>query len=509
MATQWQTFPIQFKGGLMSNVSPLQQGTNNVGSATILQNFEPNKEGGYSKLKGFTKFSTTVVPGSGVVLGCKVINASKAVVARSDGTLTEYHYSTGTSWTSLGDGTALGGKVRSADFNFDGTDKVIFVDGINYPAIFNNSTNALAFLTAPAAIESASHVAIFKNIAFYANGSILNYSSPFTPDTFGSASGSLKVSTPITGLAVFREQLIIFGENSIHKLTGNSTTDFAVTSITEKIGCLNADSIQEVGGDIMYMSPDGIRLLSATDRIGDFGLDIASDPIAKDVNTFINSATSFSSIVIREKAQYRIFAYTSSEQADQAKGLLATKFSAQGSAEMAWATISGIKANVADSKYTGASETIFFANEDGYIYKMEIGSAFDGANIEAIYESPYMPIADPQVRKTFYKLTSYVEPTGTMSLDIGVKFDFNTSTNTGVMTPAVQTISSTGNALFTFGSTSSVYGTATYGGQFDNVYNNNLIGSGKTISLRFSDLSTNPSFTLDTAVIEFQPNDRQ
>ena len=124
MATQWQTFPIQFKGGLMSNVSPLQQGTNNIGSATILQNFEPNKEGGYSKLKGFTKFSTTVVPGSGVVLGCKVINSSKAVVARSDGTRTEYHYGTGTSWTSLGDGTALGGKVRSTDFNFDGTDKV-------------------------------------------------------------------------------------------------------------------------------------------------------------------------------------------------------------------------------------------------------------------------------------------------------------------------------------------------------------------------------------------------
>lgn len=259
----------------------------------------------------------------------------------------------------------------------------------------------------------------------------------------------------------------------------------------------------------MYMSPDGIRLLSATDRIGDFGLDIASDPIAKDVSIFITSATSFSSIVLREKAQYRIFAYTASEQAEQAKGLLATKFSAQGSAEMAWATISGIKANVADSKYTGASETIFFANEDGYIYKMETGSAFDGGKIEAIYESPYMPIADSQVRKTFYKLTSYVEPTGTMSLDIGVKFDFGTSTNTGVINPAVQTISSTGNALFTFGSTSSVYGTATYGGQFDNVYNNNLIGSGKTISLRFSDLSTNPSFTLDTAVIEFQPNDRQ
>ena len=39
----------------------------------------------------------------------------------------------------------------------------------------------------------------------------------------------------------------------------------------------------------MYLAPDGIRLLSATDRIGDFALDIASDPIAKDANTFLHS----------------------------------------------------------------------------------------------------------------------------------------------------------------------------------------------------------------------------
>ena len=52
MATQWQTFPIEFRGGLISNLSPLQHGTNAVGSATILQNFEANKEGGYSKIRG-------------------------------------------------------------------------------------------------------------------------------------------------------------------------------------------------------------------------------------------------------------------------------------------------------------------------------------------------------------------------------------------------------------------------------------------------------------------------
>ena len=44
MPTQWSTFPMEFKGGLISNLTPLQQGVNAIGSATVLQNFEANKE---------------------------------------------------------------------------------------------------------------------------------------------------------------------------------------------------------------------------------------------------------------------------------------------------------------------------------------------------------------------------------------------------------------------------------------------------------------------------------
>jgi len=38
MADAWQTYPVEFKGGLVSNLSPLQQGANLPGSATVLQN---------------------------------------------------------------------------------------------------------------------------------------------------------------------------------------------------------------------------------------------------------------------------------------------------------------------------------------------------------------------------------------------------------------------------------------------------------------------------------------
>ena len=49
----------------------------------------------------------------------------------------------------------------------------------------------------------------------------------------------------------------------------------------------------------------------------------------------------------------------------------------------------------------------------------------------------------------------------------------------------------------------------TYGGELDKIYNTNLIGSAKTIAIRIEENSTNPTFTLDTALLEYRQNDRQ
>lgn len=515
MATQWQTFPVEFKGGLMSNLSPLQHGTNAIGSATILQNFEANKEGGYSKIRGFEKYSTTEVPGSGSILAVKVISSGRIIVARKNASnYTQYYYGTGTTWTSMATSAATNGsKARHILYNLEGTDKVIFVDGTNFPAIYNTSGNTTTFMTSANSSDvlGAEHVAIFKNHAFYAKGNSFFFTSPFSVDNFdtGLGAGSINVASNITGLAVFRDQLIIFTEDSIKRLTGSSIADWSLSPITDRIGCINGDTIQEVGGDIMYLAPDGIRLLSATDRIGDFGLDIASDVIAKDATTFLSQTSTFCSVVLKEKAQYRIFAYVTSEQEEAAKGLIATKFTSQGAEGMAWSTTKGIKAFVVDSRYNTTQETIAFANEDGFVYVMETGSSFDGLPIEAIYESPYMPITDPQIRKTFYKVTLYAEPTGNMDLALNIKYDFSTGSSNQVLQPATQAISSTGSSVFIFGASSSIFSTSKFGGELDKVYPTNVVGSGKTVALRFEDFSTNPTFTLDTALFEYSQEDRQ
>lgn len=595
MATQWQTFPIEFRGGLISNMSPLQQGTNAVGSATILQNFEPNKEGGYSKIKGYEKFTETAIPGSGNVLGLKVVSSTKVIAARKNASnLTQYYYTTGDAWTSIGTASSLGGKIRVAEYNFNNNRTFVFVDGVNYPVTIDESDTFTEFneTDQTSDLEGAEHVILFGTLLCFSKDNLLFVGAPRDPTNweatvFGASVHNLR--DQITGLAVFRDQLIIFTKNTVQRMTGTSYADLDLKTITNNIGCVDGDTIQEVGGDIMYLSDDGVRLLSATDRIGDFALDLPSDSIAQDTKRFIDSSTIFSSITFKKKAQYRIFSFIESQQSNGAQGLVATKFSSQGAQGIAWAKTKGLKVNVIDNNYTNTVETVCFGNTDGYIYKMDTGSSFDGGNIEAIYESPFMPITDPQMRKTFYKNTLYLDPTGSTDITVGLKFDFDRLPAAGVVQPNTQTISSSGTAVFFYGDPVSVFsrtesftataaqtdfvvqdvaytvgtdknkvtvtinGTATraftvasvadgsnyditvtldtgatlddevlvvlippsvtevttFGGELDKVYNLNVIGSGKTVALRISDNSTNPTFTLDTSLLEFRQNDRQ
>jgi hypothetical protein len=512
MPSQWQTFPIEFKGGLISNMNPLQQGTNMVGSATFLQNFEPSKEGGYKKVLGYEKFVSGAVAGTGPILGVKVVNQSDVIaVRRNGGDVSEYYINSGATWSSLGAAALLGNRVKAVDFNFDGNHKILFVDGVNSPAVFNDTTNALSFPSLPSDLTGSEHVALYKNAIFLAKGSNISFSVPYNETDFSAANGGgvINVGHSITGLIVFRDQLIVFSRNKIQRLLGSSVADFQLVPIADDIGCLHGETIQEVGGDVMFMAADGLRLLGATERIGDFGLEVASSPINKDALSFINSTQTFSSLVLREKAQYRVFAYTESVGADVAKGLLATKFSDQGAGSISWATLSGFKAHVSDGRYVPGQELTVFANEDGYVYKLESGSSRDGKTIEAIYKSPYMPINDPQIRKTFYKLSLYVETAGNFGVDVNLDFDlFKIDNFTGGLANTIR-LQSSSVGVFIFGSPSAVFGSALFGAPLDNVYNTNVIGSGKTVSLRLEDNSTNPSFSLDTAILEFRTNERK
>ena len=662
MATTRETYPIEFTGGLITNMSPLQQGINSPGSARALKNYEPSVQGGYRRIEGYTKYNSTLIPPYGqpvvhggsqgtttalvlgnihktpevgdtltiagvsgtytiasggvtfdgtnnrctltlttskasqpanaaavtftstttdhLITGCNVfidnvivsrnadlfkVSSSAIVHANvpSYGTVLVnggsesgaelavdgltappqvgdvfkiagvdliYTVTADASVSSGGSDLAVSpnlaaspadnavvtflstardglvNKTRAARYNFSGTEKMVIVDGVNIPALYDGTTFT-RLDEAPTDILGADFVTSFKNQLFFAINNVIVFSAPFTDNNFTAAAGAGTVSVggTVTGLIVFREQLIIFTESSILQLTGNTIADFQLKPVTIDIGCIDSDTIQETGGDVMFLGPDGLRLLSATDRIGDFGLAVVSKTIQSEFTSFITSNTSFASVVIREKSQYRLLGFNTNITQNNAKGILGTQFAGQGGAQMAWAETRGIRAYVASSRFFQNAETIVFANDDGFVYKMESGNNFDGANIQSTFSTPYLPINDARIRKTFYKAILYTDPQGSVSFDLNLKLDFDQQNSIQpaniVFDNATTEVSFYGNV--TYG------GTATYGQKLLTLFETQLIGSGFVASLQFESDSTDPPFSLDAVTLEFGINTRR
>ena len=498
MADSWQTFPLEFKGGLLKNISPLQQGINAPGSATVLQNFEPSIEGGYRKIEGFSKADGNAISGSGLIRG--LVRFKGAIIAARG---THLYRSTGSGWTQLTDSTSFpastatakvngatsstttlvvdnntgtilvgmvvtgtgisgtvtvqtvtdqntlvlsdnqslgdnvdltftekspnitgSGKVRFAEYSFTGTDKLFIVDGNAKPYIFTG-TSLVQQTALSSDFAGADFVTVHLGRLFVAidNKVIYSGATSATSDNF-IGGNSFTMEDVVTDLITFREQLIVFSQNSIKKFTGRSSTDFAILAITDDVGAIASDTVQEVGGDVMFLSADGLRLLGATERIGDFSLAVVSKNIQPEFSKFTANSTSFSSVTIREKSQYRIFGFNAGFTDDASLGIIGTQFASQGGEGMSWAETRGINSFVSTSSYDSETEFIYFANDDGYVYRLESGNSFDGGDISATYQSPFFPINDPRIRKTFYKLILYTEPTGSVSANVSLKLDF-------------------------------------------------------------------------------------
>lgn len=402
-----------------------------------------------------------------------------------------------------------GGKLRFAKYRINNIDKVMAVDGLNTPFIWDGTTFT-EINSAPSDVIGASFITYHKNQMFFAKGEVLTFTAPYTDSDFAPANGSgvISIGGVITGMIPFREALLIFTDKTISQLVGNTLQDFVLQPVTIKVGCVAPDSIQEISGDIIFLGPEGLRLFGATDRVGDFSLGVVSKPIQNEMTSLIATSSSFASCVIKQKSQYRVFGYNASGQSTaNAKGILGTQVVGDNTSNIAWAETIGIKAYVVDTDYENQTETVVFAHDDGFVYQMESGNSFDGSNIIASFATPFVTINDPRVRKTFYKLFLYTDPEGSVTTSVNLKFDFDTE---GSVQPDTIVLSNeAGGSISFYGSSGARYGTAVFGGKLVKQFETQVIGSAFSVSLQFVSDSLNPPFSLDAATLEFATHDRR
>ena len=511
MADNLASFKVFCQGGLNTSRDVLSQGETQPGSAISLLNYEPAVTGGYRKISGFANNYGTVT-GTGSVLGvCVADGINDGILAcRKPSSGNNYLHkwnNSSSSWdavTTSGSPTMVGvTKVRFSRFNF-ATPKVVLTDGINPAATYDGTTYTQ--ITHSDAPTDPKFSAIFQNHLFLAGDPAhptkIFFSAPLAETDFAASNGAgvINVGFPVVAIKSFRNELFIFGSTNIKKLSGTALANFVLQTVTDDLGCLATDSVIEIGGDLLFLSQDGLRPISGTDKIGDVNL----ETVSKDIQSIFTDIVfdidldGLNAVVIRQKTQFRYFFAAADSQ-----GIIGGFRQTPNGLQFEYSQMLGITATCAASGYIGQNEIVIHGTSAGKVQQQEQGNSFAGDPILSVFQTPFYHMQDPEQRKIFYTIATYLRSEGDNSIVMSALYDY---ADVETLNPTNFNLSTAGAAAFYNEATYN--STAIYDGNPSPVQRTNISGSGKSASIKYVTNDTNASHSIQGLVITFGVGDR-
>jgi hypothetical protein len=358
-------------------------------------------------------------------------------------------------------------------------------------------------------IEGSKFVTDFRNHLFFAgsedNPNRITFSNPNSDLRYDPAGGAGEVNVGfiVTGIAKFRDALYVFGKRQIKRLQGNNSSDFVLSEVTGNIGCVASDSIIEIGGDILFLASDGIRPIQGTARIGDIELQTVSKPIQQILQGLPETydLDLMSSVVIKNKSQFRYFFPNETGLASDAFGIIGGLRFANNSVGWEFGELLGIRSFVAYSDTINAVETTVHGDLDGYVFKQESGNSFNGSDVLAVYATPFFYFDSTERRKVFHKLSIYTRPEGTSEFNLAVYYDWD---DPNKYNPNSYSMSTQG-AILRYFSTGGTYGsTFTFGGSSSPVLEKNIQGSGRSVGFVITSIGQQAPYSIQGWGLTFQ-----
>ena len=556
MPDEIQSFKLISSGGLNSNENHLDLSDNSPGSATRLVNYEPSLFGGYRRIEGYDEYDPdygeVTVDGQttaqGKVLGLAIFkddatNSTKIIAIRQDAggsNYSFYYYTAYIGWRkytldfSVTRPMTLNGrtvnKIRHVVFNFGTGNKIVFVDGVNPAIVFDGvhweelkSTNSGGYTVGASSntgggdqcLNAPSLVDVFQNTLFLAGdtafGAAIAHSAPTNtadPDgfydfTIANGAGQIAAGFDVVQIKPFRDDLFIFGTNGIKKITVDASNNFVTDQVTANVGCVARDSVMEIGGDLMFLAPDGFRPVAGTSRIGDVELETVSKPIQATLVDLIANTDmdTLNGVVIRSKSQIRYFIGDASLAASDSIGIIGGLTDSSGSISWEFGELLGIRASCATSGYIGTTENIIHGDYDGKVYRQENGTSFNGDDIISIYATPYLDFGETEQRKVMRKINTFIRAEGPLEMLLSMTYDWGDGDTS---TPATYSQTSSG-APTRYGGRNINYNTTNvlYGGSSKPIMTSDIQGSGFSAQATFVTIGQTEPFSIQGIVFEF------
>ena len=312
MAQELRTISLvapAFKG-INTEDSPIAQ---DPSFAEIADNAVIDKRGRIASRKGYQVVTETNTP-----LGEGKIRAIKQF-KESDNTYTIF--SVGNNKVMTGDVTLVDASATlvSGGYNISGdnwkivdfNNNIYFFQDNHEPLVYNNSTDGLVKMSAVTPLSTAVEDIPFGHevIAAYGrlwtakkNDSKLYWSDLLVGHNWdGGTSGSLDLTKvwpdgydEIVGLAAHNGLLIIFGQHSIVVYQGaQSPATMSLADTVAGVGCVDRDTIQHTGTDVLFLSYSGLRSFGRTIQEKSMPVRTLSRTITKDIIKELQTESDF------------------------------------------------------------------------------------------------------------------------------------------------------------------------------------------------------------------------
>lgn len=310
-----------------------------------------------------------------------------------------------------------GGRVQPVVANFGGgqtNKRLYFCDGVNTAYEFDGET--LVPIRTTMSPDVPTRIQVHKQHLFLAFGHSLQFSGIGNPYSWSPifGAGEIAMNDVITQLLPLPGDqssgaLAVYTKTDTSVLYGSSSENFALSSFNVGTGGL-AYTGQNLDQSYI-LSERGVMGLGTTLNFGNFSTASLTMNLRPFIQVRRNLATA--SVVNREKGQYRVFF-------GDGYGLYLTIANGQYMGAMPVQFPDAVLCCTEGATVDG-NETSFFGSSNGFVYRLDAGTSFDGDNIPSNITLVYNSTGSPRILKRYRRAS--VEMTGDSYADFGFGYD--------------------------------------------------------------------------------------
>lgn len=363
------------------------------------------------------------VPGSGPVLGCIVFNdVVYAFRNNIGGTEAKLYKSSPAGWVNVTLPVTLlpNGRYEMVVANFTAgptSMKIYGCDGVNDPFAFDGVTYSP--ITGTGMTFPPDHIHAFKGHLFLSYSTSIVHSAlgdPFDYQVINGA-GEIGTSDKVTGMLVQPGTgeggaLAIYGRNTIYMLYGTSTADWKFVTYALGVGA-HPYTMQNLS-DSYTLDDRGIISMQSSLNYGNFD----TGSLSYNINSIVAARRLLvtASGVNRTNSQYRVFF-------SDGYGVFTTVMNSQlvghGVVQYPDAVLCAW-----DGEWGDGSPVSIFGTAAGYVMENDLGTSFDGAQINAYFITNVNVVKLLRIRKRFRRCALEVQGENYTEFSVGYNFDW-------------------------------------------------------------------------------------